>query len=560
MPSINHDIKESTYIQPVDAESNGVFINEETESKNEVHPITYRICDPTINDFHTGTSNTFLDAKKSALPNIDILSEAMVDAYPNASIGISSCPKQGCSSIAVHAHSYESPSASAAPKPGGKGVTVLAQLVSYMRGACIYSRKTGPETEYEASVAKTMPTKKNLHTFIPMVFSTAHRAAGTDTALSIGMNCKNNVEVRSVDSGSTYLSSANTVKNEVSPVDSRGKMVYVSKEIYRNVTASATSSVKDAIDICNPNNSSSSMCLKTNSVQNNTILDTPYASCTAQMAFAYAVTFLNYCGEYLFETIVRSGQDCIEPVSNGDIDAPVGEDDDQFIRNEFTGWSNVQDGEADPSCLLHITKPTALYAAHNKQLKHYRARFFDDSGKLMKEQVVGYGFQATPPDTTREYHIFVGWAPSNMVVTCDTDFHGEWAEKPKEPIVPRQEISLSYNKSYECFYDDCLTVAENIINGIEYIVIWDDKPFRCIARDIRYEIDNEIFSNATISNALGSSRIIQKILSFPYTTSDSVTTEPFLCTVQSGRAYAYSRTSTKEDGGLHTIEIYYQEK
>ena len=139
------------------------------------------------------------------------------------------------------------------------------------------------------------------------------------------------------------------------------------------------------------------------------------------------VTFCNYDGSVLYTRLVFIGDDCASPVTQSKLDTPTRASDVQY-NYTFSGWSATKGGSASSTVLKNITADKTVYAAYTTSLVYYTVRFYDGA-TLMKESTVAYGATATPPDTTKEGYGFIGWTPSDLTITADTDFYGTWEEQ-----------------------------------------------------------------------------------------------------------------------------------
>lgn len=135
------------------------------------------------------------------------------------------------------------------------------------------------------------------------------------------------------------------------------------------------------------------------------------------------VTFM-YGETELLKYPVISGDTCHDPVADGMIDTPTKE---QTVSTVYTysGWALTDGGAASSSALANVTEDRTVYVAFAASARKYTANFYDGS-TLKKTEQVGYGSKATPPDTLKDGYDFVGWTPSDLTITGDTDFYGTW--------------------------------------------------------------------------------------------------------------------------------------
>lgn len=75
----------------------------------------------------------------------------------------------------------------------------------------------------------------------------------------------------------------------------------------------------------------------------------------------YTVTFLNYDGSFLHETVVNEGYNCPDPVSKGTISKPV-KPNTRYIAYTYSGWSSTPDGKPSTTILSSISGDMTVYA------------------------------------------------------------------------------------------------------------------------------------------------------------------------------------------------------
>lgn len=135
------------------------------------------------------------------------------------------------------------------------------------------------------------------------------------------------------------------------------------------------------------------------------------------------VTFMNGATELISYPVIV-GDTVKEPVAAGLIDTPTKEQT-VSIQYTFSGWSLTDGGSADSSALTDVTEDRTVYVAFAASARLYTVNFYDGETLLQTSQV-GYGSEATPPDTFKEGYNFVAWEPSDLTITGDTDFYGTW--------------------------------------------------------------------------------------------------------------------------------------
>lgn len=141
---------------------------------------------------------------------------------------------------------------------------------------------------------------------------------------------------------------------------------------------------------------------------------------------AYMVTYVGADDSILHTKPVVAGDDTYNPYALGKIDKPIKESTIQY-NFEYNGWTLAQGGSANNAALECVQEDRVIYAAFAETVRTYTVRFWDGD-TLMSETQVEYGAQATPPDHVKEGTIFMGWTPSDLTITQDTDFYGEWME------------------------------------------------------------------------------------------------------------------------------------
>lgn len=149
---------------------------------------------------------------------------------------------------------------------------------------------------------------------------------------------------------------------------------------------------------------------------------------STRMTLAYSVKFLNYDWALLHDVLVKSGEDCPDPVAQGEIEAPTRPSDRQWHYISFAGWSTTPNGDVDETVLQDVSKSLTLFPAFVKELRYYTIRFYDGEN-LLHTMSVAYG--DTPSYTpTKTGAVFDGWYPSVAPVVGDADYYAQWKEVP----------------------------------------------------------------------------------------------------------------------------------
>ena len=137
------------------------------------------------------------------------------------------------------------------------------------------------------------------------------------------------------------------------------------------------------------------------------------------------VTFMSHDGlKELHKRAVVSGNDCMEIVAGGLIDAPTRESTASQVFT-FAGWSTVANGGLDENALKSVTADRTVYANYIATTRYYTVRFYDGD-TLLNTMQVPYGGLADYT-TEKEGYQFNGWEPSNNNITADTDCYAQWA-------------------------------------------------------------------------------------------------------------------------------------
>lgn len=138
------------------------------------------------------------------------------------------------------------------------------------------------------------------------------------------------------------------------------------------------------------------------------------------------VTFMNGETELLKHPVIID-HNCENVVATGVLATPTRDMTVSTVYT-FSGWSLTEGGAVDSSALTNVTRDRTVYAVFSEAPRKYTVRFYDGD-TVLSEQEVEYGKQATPPSTDKDGHQFIGWTPSNLTITGDTDFYGTWEAK-----------------------------------------------------------------------------------------------------------------------------------
>lgn len=101
------------------------------------------------------------------------------------------------------------------------------------------------------------------------------------------------------------------------------------------------------------------------------------------------VTFIGEDGTQLYRMPVLTGDNCKDPVANGNIATPTKESTVDTVYT-FSGWSLTQGGNANSAALSNVTEDRMVYVAFKASARTYTVRFYDGD-TLVKTQQVAYG-------------------------------------------------------------------------------------------------------------------------------------------------------------------------
>ena len=148
----------------------------------------------------------------------------------------------------------------------------------------------------------------------------------------------------------------------------------------------------------------------------------------AKYAGRFRIDFTNLEGEIINSQWILDGEDAVEPVSGGLVNAPVKESTAQYDY-EFAGWDRS---------FIKVEEPLVLKPLFNPVLRSYKVFFMNDS-KLIEEHTIFYGSTATfTGDTTKIkkiigeeesiYYEFFGWSPSpDEPITGNTWYYAQFS-------------------------------------------------------------------------------------------------------------------------------------
>lgn len=139
------------------------------------------------------------------------------------------------------------------------------------------------------------------------------------------------------------------------------------------------------------------------------------------------VTFMSHDGlKELHKRAVVSGNDCMEIVAGGLIDAPTRESTASQVFT-FAGWSTVANGGLDENALKSVTADRTVYANYIEGVRHYTVSFYDGD-TLLTTQSVAYGSAPVEYTPEKEGYKFDGWTPAFSAVKSDVSYYAKWID------------------------------------------------------------------------------------------------------------------------------------
>lgn len=123
------------------------------------------------------------------------------------------------------------------------------------------------------------------------------------------------------------------------------------------------------------------------------------------------VTFMNGDTE-LYVKPVATGDDCVDVVAKGLIDAPTKASTAQYTYT-YNGWSLTAGGAANASALSAVTEDRTVYAAFEQNARLYTVTYYDGTS-LLKSMSLAYGTDASQAYTaSKDGFAFEGWSLAN---------------------------------------------------------------------------------------------------------------------------------------------------
>ena len=165
----------------------------------------------------------------------------------------------------------------------------------------------------------------------------------------------------------------------------------------------------------------------------------------------YIVRFLDEDGTLLKEELVAYGSSAFAPID------PTKEATAQHTFT-FSGW----DKEFD-----EILDNLDVYATYSFVVNEYTVRFLDEDGTLLKEEIVLYGQDATPPtdpskqDTAEFTFSFSGWEPTYLAITGNLDVYAVYISIVNQYLIRFLDEDGSLIKEEVALYGSTVTAPTN---------------------------------------------------------------------------------------------------
>jgi hypothetical protein len=137
-------------------------------------------------------------------------------------------------------------------------------------------------------------------------------------------------------------------------------------------------------------------------------------------AIVYKVTYVNYNGSKLYETLTIEGQKAIDPVATGKISTPTKPSTEGYTYS-YSGWDY----------LPNVTDDITITAQYKANVRYYTVSFVNN-GTTLQTASVPYGSTVTyngtrPADT--DTTLFAGWHPKPGRVTNNVTYNALYAVK-----------------------------------------------------------------------------------------------------------------------------------
>lgn len=150
----------------------------------------------------------------------------------------------------------------------------------------------------------------------------------------------------------------------------------------------------------------------------------------------YIVNFIDYDESVIKTQTLAYGEDAIAP------------DEPERVGYTFTGWSID---------FTNISSNLDIYAIY--EIKSFSVKIFDYENNLIKEDIVDYGLDATPPeDNSTETHTFISWDKDYTNVLKDLIINGIY-ERVKVTVT-FLDFDGTVLKSEEIYYGEDATLPD----------------------------------------------------------------------------------------------------
>ena len=135
------------------------------------------------------------------------------------------------------------------------------------------------------------------------------------------------------------------------------------------------------------------------------------------------VTFCNDDGTVTYgKKSVIAGENCVDPVVGGFMDAPTKESTEQY-NYTFSGGINAD-------ALKNVTEDRTVYANFISAVRYYTVTYYDSDGvTVLKTESLAYGATPSYVPASADY-TFDGWVPAAAAVTGDASYTAKWKAKP----------------------------------------------------------------------------------------------------------------------------------
>lgn len=139
------------------------------------------------------------------------------------------------------------------------------------------------------------------------------------------------------------------------------------------------------------------------------------------------VTFCNHDGTETYgQKSVIAGENCVDPVTAGHMDAPTRESTAQYNYTFSGGWATEPGGGINADALKNVTEDRTVYANFIAAVRYYTISFYDGE-TLVHTESVPYGGSSAYVHNKANM-MFMGWNPEPTNITGDLNCYGSWME------------------------------------------------------------------------------------------------------------------------------------